>query len=130
MKYPGTLTIRRVAPSVVERPQTYVVTFTPGSVAMTSNPDGVEPEWVGVFWHGMFEDRLKPRTIHGEEKLTASLARLGIPQEALHRVLEELRQQGNASIAPVVLSDEQLSRYGLVWTVGAKILSYLSVLTR
>ena len=130
MKYTGTLRVRRVDPSVVKTPRMYVVTFAPGSVAMTSNADAVEPEWVATFWHGMFEDRLKPHTIHGDEKLTALLAGLDMPQEASNRALEELRQQGSASIAPVVLSDTQLSRYGLLWTVGAKILSYLSALTR
>jgi hypothetical protein len=130
MKYPGTLRIRRVDPLVVKTPRTYVVTFTPGSVAITSNAEAVEPEWVKAFWRGIFEDRLKPHTIHREEKLTASLAGLDMPQEAIRRALEELRQQGSTSIAPVVLSDKQLSRYGLLWTVGAKILSYLSALTR
>lgn len=105
----------------METPRTYVVTFAPGTV---------ETEWSEIFWRGFFEDRLKPHTIHGEEKLTALLARIDIPQEASNRALEELRQQGSASIAPAVLSEEQLSRYGLQWTVGAKILSYLSVLTQ
>jgi hypothetical protein len=130
MKYSGTLRIRRVDPSVVKTPRTYVVTFAPGSMAMISNADAVEAEWVATFWHGIFKDRLKPHTIHGDEKLTALLAGLEMPQEASNSALEELHQQGSASIAPAVLSDKQLSRSGLLWTVGAKILSYLSALTR
>jgi hypothetical protein len=116
MKYPGTLRILRVDPPVGKTPRTYVVTFAPGTV---------ETEWTETFWRGFFKGHLKPHTLHGEENLTALLARIDIPQEASNRALEELRQQGRASMAPVVLADEQLSRYGLLWTVGAKILSYL-----
>jgi hypothetical protein len=121
VKYPGTFRMLRVEPPIVKTPRTYVVTFAPGTV---------ETEWTETFWREFFKGELRPHTIHGEENLTAWLAGLDIPPEASTRALEELRQHRSASLAPVVLSDEQLSRHRLLWTAGAKILFYLSALTR
>jgi hypothetical protein len=119
MQYAGTLRIIRVEPPTVDTPRTYVVTYAP-DVLVEAEPGAKIPSGY----------QLKPHTAHGDENLIALLVGLNIHGGAIDRALEELHQQGSTLIAPVVLSDEELSRYGLQWTVGSKILSYLSALTR
>jgi hypothetical protein len=89
-------------------PSTYIVTYAPGS------------ERPGA---------LKQQTIQGDEDLHSLLGQLGLPRDINEHALEELREKGQVSI-PLALSDKQLSHYGLRWTVGEKILSYLSALNR
>ena len=121
MQYIGTLRIFRVEPPAVNTPRTYVVTFV---------LESIEAEEGEILQRWPLENELKPHTSHGDDHLTTLLVGLGIPQDAINRALEELRQQGSTSIPSVVLSDAQLSQSGLQWTVGSKILSYLSALTR
>jgi hypothetical protein len=89
-------------------PSTYIVTYAPGS------------EGAGA---------LKQQTVQGDEDLHSLLGQLGLPRDMNEHVLEELREKGQVSI-PLALTDEQLSRHGLRWTIGDKILSYLSALNR
>jgi hypothetical protein len=51
--------------------------------------------------------------VDGEEELRAFLQQLGVPEDRVQRAMPELRLHGNVSIHPVLLSAEQIQRYGL-----------------
>jgi hypothetical protein len=124
MKYTGTLEIFRVGPFFPTDTAQYVVTYAPESAEAeageTLRPGALEA----------LQARLRQRVFSGEEALTGWLGEIGIPQDTINRVVKELRFPGRTRISSVVLSDEQLTDYGLQWTIGTKILSYLSALTR
>lgn len=70
---------------------------------------------------------LPPYVMRGERELLSFLEDIGVDKSAAESLLAEVRAQGRGSLPNVVITDEQLRRYGLgELGIIQSVISYLS----
>ena len=106
MKHEGTLHVRRLGPDPATGEDRYSITYAP---------------------YDRRGGALPPYVARSDADLRGFLREIGVEESRIDTVSFEVKSSGRASLPNIVLSDEQLKRYGLAeMSILESVISYLS----